>query len=290
VPFRFGYCLTAHTAQGGEWPVVYISKPDLLAHQAFCRKRHTEEHAQWSYTAITRARDTLCFLQEHRFLVKDEPMPVTCSTPDGITGIHHMHAAAILPQKEGKDQRKDTSMPVTMTVEPETAAQPSSVPLAPLEATPGIPDDIEDPPVPAGTLEPFNGTVPATVPLPPDALLPLAHGFCQYVQAQLGKQLDEAGIRMARSMDTTITAMADYTKGVLATNEHAQYSFADALAQFARLSAPTPYTLTLHAVSDTGFPIELTIRKETSHELVEEMRRVLGWLSANGYTAQEVAA
>jgi exodeoxyribonuclease-5 len=31
IAFRFGYALTAHTAQGGEWPTVYIDKQELFA-------------------------------------------------------------------------------------------------------------------------------------------------------------------------------------------------------------------------------------------------------------------
>lgn len=68
VAFRFGYCLTAHTAQGGEWPTVYIAKPDLLAMLGACQARSIEEEGrQWTYTAITRAKQTLGFVLRYDF-------------------------------------------------------------------------------------------------------------------------------------------------------------------------------------------------------------------------------
>ena len=114
VPFRFGYCLTAHTAQGGEWPTVYISKPDLLAHQAFCRKQKTDEHAQWSYTAITRAKDTLCFLQEHRFLVHEDTSPGILRG-DALTQPMRDALNSVL------EHAKEDSMPIVMTADAEQA-------------------------------------------------------------------------------------------------------------------------------------------------------------------------
>ena len=60
IKFRFGYALTAHTAQGGEWPTVYIDKQELYAYARTCTKRNRQvEFQQWSYTAITRAKVTL---------------------------------------------------------------------------------------------------------------------------------------------------------------------------------------------------------------------------------------
>lgn len=152
---------------------------------------------------------------------------------------------------------------------------------------PDAPDDIPDPVVPAGTIEATGP--PATAGTIPDALVPLAHGFCQYVQGLLGKQLDDAGVKMARSVDTTVTEMANFTKGVLASNEHASYSFADALVKFAQASQETPYQVTLRATSQEGFPVEVTIRKATAAELVDEMGRLVGWLTANGYNSQSEA-
>lgn len=58
VPFRFGYCLTAHTAQGSEWDHVYISLDD---YRSLCGMAyHTNQESlpkYWAYTALTRAKN-----------------------------------------------------------------------------------------------------------------------------------------------------------------------------------------------------------------------------------------
>lgn len=52
VPYRFAYAMTAHTAQGSEWDVVFVHGSDFPA-------RVTEqERRSWSYTATTRAKTT----------------------------------------------------------------------------------------------------------------------------------------------------------------------------------------------------------------------------------------
>lgn len=69
ISFRFGYCLTTHTAQGGEWPTVYVDMLDLQAFGASTlnRPERAAEFAQWSYTAITRAKSMLIFLTQRQF-------------------------------------------------------------------------------------------------------------------------------------------------------------------------------------------------------------------------------
>lgn len=49
----FGYVLTCHKAQGGEWEDVYLDIPRRISREP---KAATY---QWLYTAMTRARDTL---------------------------------------------------------------------------------------------------------------------------------------------------------------------------------------------------------------------------------------
>ena len=54
----FGYCLTAHRAQGSEWPSV-------LVHDEFCGP--DGERRSWLYTAITRARERVIIVsRNHR--------------------------------------------------------------------------------------------------------------------------------------------------------------------------------------------------------------------------------
>jgi exodeoxyribonuclease-5 len=68
VAFRFGYCLTAHTAQGGEWPCVAISMPDVRAYAGWQRRCGQPVGLErWAYTAITRAAEGVALLTRHDF-------------------------------------------------------------------------------------------------------------------------------------------------------------------------------------------------------------------------------
>lgn len=53
---KFAYCVTCHKAQGGQWRHVYIDmtgiRPDAM----------TQEFWRWLYTAVTRARDKVFFI------------------------------------------------------------------------------------------------------------------------------------------------------------------------------------------------------------------------------------
>ena len=50
---NYGYTITCHKAQGGEWEEVYVDLPDYLMYQPI------KSTYQWVYTAMTRARQTL---------------------------------------------------------------------------------------------------------------------------------------------------------------------------------------------------------------------------------------
>jgi exodeoxyribonuclease V len=301
--FRYGYCLTAHTAQGGEWPTVYISKPDLMAQARRKQEGDEDEHAlrQWAYTAITRAKTTLGFLRKHDF--------------GGTTPL--TPAAWTLPPLQGE------TMP-RMQHEPKVA--PPSAPF--LNNTPAdAPDDIPDPLVPASLAEdamaaavpglraeleqalegaglrpttavvPSNGqtppVVPSTVPALPESIVTLAHGFAQYVQGLLGKQLEEAAIRMTKSVDLTMSEMAQYTKGVLTCNEHAEMQLSSALLKLGEDGlklVETPYTLQVQVRNPAGVPIVITVRKATAAELLDELTRLEAWLAMQGYSAENGVA
>lgn len=61
IPFRFAYVVTAHNAQGGEWPCVHVSMPDA---RAFYRYR-PDDAARWMYTALTRGRERIVMVARH---------------------------------------------------------------------------------------------------------------------------------------------------------------------------------------------------------------------------------
>lgn len=49
----YGYAITCHKAQGGEWEDVYLDIPRYLSHNP------TRATYQWLYTAVTRASNRL---------------------------------------------------------------------------------------------------------------------------------------------------------------------------------------------------------------------------------------
>lgn len=60
----YGYAVTCHKAQGGEWDEVYVDMPRNIT------KNPTKSTFQWIYTALTRARQTLHCVDD--FYIKDE--------------------------------------------------------------------------------------------------------------------------------------------------------------------------------------------------------------------------
>ena len=56
---KFGYCITCHKAQGGEWKNVVLAIESVLFIQA------SEVTYRWAYTAISRARENLFILENN---------------------------------------------------------------------------------------------------------------------------------------------------------------------------------------------------------------------------------
>ena len=54
----FGYALTCHKAQGGEWPEVCVDLPRNITLEA------KPAAYQWVYTAVTRAREKLHIVRD----------------------------------------------------------------------------------------------------------------------------------------------------------------------------------------------------------------------------------
>lgn len=57
---KYGYALTCHKAQGGEWPYVFV---DLYRYGG----NSSEEYFRWAYTALTRATEKLWFYRSPQF-------------------------------------------------------------------------------------------------------------------------------------------------------------------------------------------------------------------------------
>ncbi len=65
---KYAYAITAHKAQGGQWPAVFVDQGYLTEEMV------DAEYVRWLYTAITRATDRLYLLNFHpRFFGEEDP-------------------------------------------------------------------------------------------------------------------------------------------------------------------------------------------------------------------------
>jgi exodeoxyribonuclease-5 len=284
---RFGYVYTAHTAQGGEWPTVFISDPGLLEWRNALRyMKALDQFPKWSYTALTRAKTMVVFMQYHDFTATKRP-----TIGEGMPRM----------------QRTDSDV------------KPPSAPL--LNADPGEPDDIPDPVVPPEALadtamaravpgvpdtapditpsqeDTSAAAVARANPAPPipsaitAAHEPLLSGFTQYMQQKLHAMLLEESLRMSKAAEVTIASMADYCKGVLQTAAYAQNDLPDALRQLSTDGlklVPMPYQVRISATAPGGFPVEFTLTKATAEEMISAVTGLEQWLSERGYRAMTV--
>jgi hypothetical protein len=274
IPFRFGYCLTAHTAQGGEWPTVYISRPELMKYVSTARTPERQgERAQWTYTAITRAKDTLVFLTHHTF-----------------------ERTTQMPPKSG---------PLSTPMLPAPLAETPAL-LPATEPVTDAPDDVADPPVPPEALRmpqdasippggaPRKGEAPDADWAAHEAQI---HAFLEHFQHTVRDLVTEeiaalrgSLVQDAKSLDAhhdkILAFLKDWAQQVGTASEHAQYQLSHTLEKCATEGLPVlspPYQAVVQAVSPQGYPITLTMTKTGVTALVEEVERLLPWLQKQGY-------
>lgn len=281
VVFRFGYCLTVHTAQGGEWPTVAISRPDLLAYSGFVRQRpeHGADLQQWLYTALTRAKQCIGFLTTHLFTQATQVSVGPIPWPSASEESQRMDDNVQVPPS----QPSRLAPLFVASPDPQDAQPEETATLLTLDDTPGQADDIPEVQVPASVVAAM-----ATNALPSrqeqdsidDAIMGMLEGkITDWVSSQSTatmKVLDQVYGHVAACLDKIAVA-----------NDHAQYQLANALD---RLSASgvqvcgTPYTATLQALTPQGFPLTLTMQKRSADELVDALEGLRHWLHAQGYS------
>ena len=258
IPFRLGYAITAHTAQGGEWPTVYISLPDLIKYAGFALHTHREEEiAQWCYTAITRAKTQLRFLTQHRFDAEETIMP-----------------------------RKDTLQTSTLT-DLSDSAQVLANP------DPDILDDSND--IPDPQMPPsVQGALAVSAPMVAD-MLPttmredaVLHAFCQRLQTWMTEHHTYSG----NFMDATVSACKQWMQTMIERQTKQDGILAQTVAQgFAQGLQVTgsPYAVTVQALSPAGYVVQFRVEQPTADALIDEVERLTGWLAARLYTAMPSA-
>lgn len=280
IPFRFGYCLTAHTAQGGEWPTVYISRPDLVQYASFCeRGAKQEDRAQWTYTAITRAKETLVFLTQHTF-ERTQPMapksgPISAPllpplAPDRLS------PPATDPVTDPPDDIPEPSVPAAVTAAITAPAVEAS--RIPQDASQGAKDSgvvFDEAPAPVMSSEAAMQLFLAH---------PMLHGFLEHLQQVLRRSVVEEQQTVNHNLDKLLLFLQDWVQKTCTANEHAQYQLSSALDGLAKHGLPLlspPYQAVVEAVSPQGYPVKLTITKATTPELVEELERLLPWMQGD---------
>lgn len=129
VQFRFGYAITAHTSQGGEWETVYIAKPDMVAHLgAYQRSGAMEEGNRWAYTAITRAKRTLGFMLNYDFTQSRSVFvaPQETAMPKMTAIPTEAHANGETPPDVLLDDIDDPVTPSTIVAQPPSVVDPGT--------------------------------------------------------------------------------------------------------------------------------------------------------------------
>lgn len=246
VPFRLGYCLTAHTAQGGEWPFVAISRPELVAYHDRCQRYRTmDEMAQWTYTAITRARTQIAFLTSHTF-----ERPASVPVSQGVL-----------------------SMPPTFSA---PSADPQEPEPAPVSGD--IPETPVSPPVAA-----FIASMPPGPVLPEGALL---HQFCATLEAKMTQWVADQSVSTMKALDAVLGKMVECLDKVAVANDHAQYQLSHTLEKLLGQGVQlrgAPYTVEIRAQTPHGFQVAFRLTKESSADLAQATDALVSWLAGSGY-------
>ena len=294
IPFRFGYALTVHTAQGGEWPRVYISLPEVTRKVRNARRYgEPKELAQWTYTAITRAKTTLRFLTQHIFTPPKERMSM--ATP-------HRTSETSASQEAGTAAQPTLLRP-TPTAEERLAAAPDRAAEAAIFGA----DDITDPTVPlplqealAATTLPQEATQadaatsgtagPPALPLSLPERFGAHEAIFQAALAHLMHKFDEAVGASAKDLTKGADEVYSFVHHQLQIQrEKAQQAetYLDTLTTKAVTQGiqlrHDPYTVTVQSLSPQGFPVTLHLAKQDKGALVDELEKLVQWLAQHGY-------
>lgn len=280
VLFRFGYCLTVHTAQGGEWPTVAISQPDLLAYHGFTRRKpeHAQDLQQWLYTALTRAKQCVGFVTQHLFTQAAQVSVGPLPWPQAEESPHMDTTVQVPPSYTGG------KAPLFVAPVPE-AETPFDLP----GDTPLRTDDIPDVAIPASVMASIATTQGIPVvsnqsDLPAEPTAALLQTTCEALKHHLMAWVNQERDYSAKSTNAALRNLEEQRSSFL--NEHAQYQLSSVLHEVLQQGVQVvgnPYTAVVQAVSGAGYPVEITVVKRTADELVQALEGLTQWLTAQGY-------
>lgn len=78
---KYGYAMTCHKAQGGEWEEIIVDLPHWFD------GRHSTTHFRWVYTAITRAKKRLCMVNAENFFSGPDSIQAKLRRIEGLFNL-----------------------------------------------------------------------------------------------------------------------------------------------------------------------------------------------------------
>jgi hypothetical protein len=185
-----------------------------------------------------------------------------------------------------------------MTVAPPSAPMLGVTPSTSTTPSPTEPDDdIQDPVVPETTVQALTGaTIPST-PALSDHNDPLLQGFLQVVYTHLKRQMDDyysdlksrlgaidtEHLRLCATLEQVTRIAKDGIEKASQHSEHAAYQWSDALLKLVQEGIQlrhAPYEATLERQDPTtGISFTITVRKQDSDALIDEVSAIEGWLT-----------
>src|SRR5215831_4985005 len=269
VKFRWGYAITVHTAQGGEWPTGYISWPELLWYRARCWQEYegnldqaAEEVAKWAYTAITRAKNHLVLVKQHEFV-----------------SINHTPAAP--PLVAPAPAEEETPMPLF-------SADPIPDALVTSPPDPDPLDDIPDPVTPAwahdtvpAPTRPHNGTGHVQTVDVLQAMDAMSKRATLHLE-----ELHDYASSTLKTADSTYQVISKLVGALSSDHTPPLPQLVGVLEQWAEkglLLRGGEYQCALECVTPEGYPVTVTLRKSDAAEFVQSLGQLSQWLKAQGY-------
>lgn len=148
-------------------------------------------------------------------------------------------------------------------------------PDAPDSPVPDI-DDIADPPVPEEVQTAIEA--PVAVQTAKEAAWreheALLHGALAYLMNRINTELSHELRTFGQTFDSIVQQLRTTVPALIPQPPAPQAA-----------PRPDPYEASVECCAPNGFAVQITVRKQTTEELVEALPGLLNWLQQSGYTA-----
>ncbi len=151
-----------------------------------------------------------------------------------------------------------------------------AVPEAPFERTPGIPDDVIDPPAPPGAIAPLPERTLSEVY---DAL----HALGRILDGAFDK-LPPLFEQQERGVAAMLAQHATTLSGLEASTLQHLCDVLDQISVQGLTVLPAPYSATVHATMPSGYACTITIAHREGGAFLAALQNLEQWLHTAGYT------